>query len=93
MSEKATFCPRCKHMHIGICALPLTAAETKAVHQPMLDHIDVALRGEADPEAAWKSRVLTVEGAKQGFPPASKFDKRTYQRDLMRKRRAEGKAK
>ena len=32
--------------------------------------------------------ILTVEEAKERFPPAPKFDKRAYQREYMRKRRA-----
>lgn len=83
MNEKATFCPRCHHMHIGICQVSVArpVAAIPAYIEAILDKASV--------DAAKK--IIAADQDKQVDHAAPKFDKKAYQRVLMRKRRAAAK--
>lgn len=118
MSEKATFCPRCGHMHIGVCELAKAdkprqtpdrgsssgrtsdfgSENEGSIPSPRAKSVSTvpafieAMLDTASTEVAEKI-IAAYRDILVNYAAPAKFDKRAYQRDLMRKRRAEAKAK
>ena len=97
MTERATFCPRCRKMHVGVCKSVAFGVGAPSPKQPSprtepprrpltAAESDTAVKIEA---AAGES-LGTATKAREAI---AKFDRVAYQRELMRKRRAEAKAK
>lgn len=88
MAEKPTFCPRCLKMHTGIC----TAPNFKSTIREAPKAAEPEPRQTLDPGSS-SGRTADFESADAGSIPApgAKFDKKAYQRELMRKRRAAAK--
>jgi hypothetical protein len=80
MSERPTFCPRCLRMHVGVCEMVKRAfiPDVREVSPP-----EFAALTKNAPNSILAMAVIPDEPA----PP--KFDKTAYQREYMRRKRAE----
>lgn len=88
MTEKATFCPVCGGMRVGVhgkdhAVLVMTSRTIKADPVPL----PIAPPEVVEEVARFAKAVEAHEAAK------AKFDKTAYQREYMRQRRAKQKAK
>lgn len=98
MSERAIYCPRCGHMHTGICPLATAKPAPRTKPEPVPPDSPLITR----PEAFVASDGVTHVGPLEFIPSeiftfnvdavTDKFDKRAYQKEYMRKRREEARA-
>lgn len=85
MTERATFCPRCGHMHTGVCPLAKKTEPRQATDRGSSSGRTSGFGPEDEgsmPSPRTKPERLEV--AKEAL---AKFDKGAYQREYMRQKR------